>query len=100
MKIRFSTPANRPPFFQTGDGEWFTDVTLNWGHQLVVETADVERLLAQAPAGGIVIARRLMGHERDAVLADLIGAQSETYATMLPSDVTRWQTEPDRRRRR
>ena len=52
------TPPLRPPLFWVGD-KLYLDLLFNFGHELEVGFADVQRCLVEVPPDSILLARRL-----------------------------------------
>ncbi len=93
------TPAARPPLFWVGD-KLFVDLLYNYGHELEVGFADVQRYLVAVPPEAILLARRLDGAELRAALRDLSDAHANSYGRLVPTDAARWQQPKKQRRRR
>lgn len=89
-------PPARPPLFWVGD-KLYLDLLYNFGHELEVGIADVQRCLVEVPPDAILLARRLEGTELRTVLHDLSDAHADIYARLVPSDAARW-VQPKKRR--
>ena len=83
------TPTTRLPFFNNG-GEWFVDLTFNWGEALTIDAAQLERLVASAGPTAVLIARRMTPAEQETVLCELRDGQVDTYARFIKSEKKRW----------
>ena len=91
MKSFTAKPSARPPLFWVGD-KLYLDLLYNFGHELEVGFADVQRCLVEVPPDAILLARRLDGKELQTVLHDLSDAHAEIYARLVPTDAARWKS--------
>ena len=90
------TPPHRPSFIWVG-GQLYLDVLANFGHDLDVDFADLQRFLIAVPPGALLLARKLTPAELRMVLRDLDDAHADIYGRLVPNDQARLQPPKARR---
>ena len=82
-------PRTRSPIIEH-EGEFYFDLPFNLGMPVEVTAADIERLRGSTAQDGLLIARRVMGREKELLRQLKLSSEHETFGMLVSDGAERW----------